>query len=323
MKIDVIGAGSLGLLLAGKLASIGNELRIWCRGEIQVQELKRKGLTVNYEDEREPIWIPGERMEAYTTEEFTDRSLEEPAEWIILTVKQKVLHTEIMKVLEPLRNLKPHIICFQNGSGHMEVLQELLPNAHLYAAVTTDAAKVLSPSEVMHTGAGETWIGQLLHSSKDIGTLTDQPQAISFLEQLNLAGFLSLLSNEVESKIYRKLLINAVINPLTAIWRIPNGELLASSDRIQLMRELFEEAIQVYNAAGIQHDANAWDNILQVCQNTAGNTSSMLADVLAGRATEIKWINGNLLNMADRSGLAVPTHRWICRIVEGMNVEKG
>ncbi|MCL6605771.1 MAG: 2-dehydropantoate 2-reductase [Paenibacillus sp.] len=322
MRIDLIGAGSLGLLLGGKLALSGNEIRFWCRGNEQAQALKSTGLTVSYEDEREPEWMNGDRLEAAAAIEFADGYLQKPSDWIILTVKQLVLHTELVEILKPLRNSKSNIICFQNGSGHMEMLQELLPMAQLYAAVTTEAAKVVSSVEVIHAGTGETWIGRLQNLKNNKCTINNDSEVISLLEQLNIAGFLTRLSNEVETKIYRKLLINAVINPLTALWRIPNGELLSSPARIQLMRELYEEAILVYEAVGVSYDVNAWDTILQVCQATAGNTSSMLADVLAGRATEIRWINGHIIDMADRSGIAVPAHRWICRLVEGMNVEK-
>ena len=323
MRIDLIGAGSLGLLLGGKLASNGDDIRFWCRSDQQAQELKRKGITVSYEGARDSIWVPGNQLKASGTTGFMDEYLQSPSDWIILTVKQNVLHTELVELLAPLRNYKPHIICFQNGSGHMEMLQDLLPEAYLYAAVTTEAAKVKSPREVIHTGTGETSMGLWHHDKIKNRPVIDDSEAISLLTHLNAAGFLSHLSNEVESKIYRKLLINAVINPLTAIWRIPNGELLSSSSRMKLMRELYEEAITVYDAVGIDYDANAWENVLQVCQATAGNTSSMLADVLAGRATEIRWINGNIMNMADNSGVAVPAHRWICRVIEGMNVEKG
>lgn len=57
MKIDIIGAGSLGLLLAGRLIQAGNDVRLWGRGIEQCQRLGRDGLTVTYEDEREPITI--------------------------------------------------------------------------------------------------------------------------------------------------------------------------------------------------------------------------------------------------------------------------
>lgn len=50
MKIDIIGAGSLGLLLAGKLIGAGAEVRIWCRSEEQGRALEENGITISYED---------------------------------------------------------------------------------------------------------------------------------------------------------------------------------------------------------------------------------------------------------------------------------
>ncbi|WP_410514504.1 2-dehydropantoate 2-reductase [Paenibacillus sp. BR2-3] len=318
MKIDIIGAGSLGMLLAGKLLLAGNEIRLWCRGTEQCRELNRKGLTISYEDHREALQVAGDQFEASTVTEFPERYLQEPADWIVIMVKQKVLHTELKRLLAKLHNRRVHIICFQNGSGHMEMLQELLPDAHLYAAVTTDAAKVVSPSEVIHAGAGSTSIGMWQTSNENA-----EPEAIRLLENLRLAGFSAFLSNEVENMIYRKLLINAVINPLTAIWRTPNGGLLHSPARMRLMRELFEEAVAVYTACGIVYEVSAWEDILDVCRATSGNISSMLADVIAARTTEIGWINGSIVEMAERSGVAVPGHRWVCRLVEGMIAEEG
>lgn len=325
MKIDIIGAGSLGLLLAGKLIHAGNEVRLWCRSVEQCQELSNSGLTVCHEDDQAEIKISGEQFISAPVRDFPAIYLRDPSEWIFITVKQNILHHVLPELLSPLRQQQIHIVCFQNGMGHMELLQELLPHADLYAAVTTEAAKRKTLTTVFHAGKGETWLGNWPVGKHMLGKHPkeqDEVKAISLLEALLLAGFTALLSKEVDTMIYRKLLINAVINPLTAIWRIPNGGLLVSKQRMQLMRDLYTEAISVYEACGIAHEVNAWDNILEVCQSTAGNTSSMLADVLASRATEIRWINGSLVDMAERSGMAVPLHRWICRLIEGMSVEE-
>ncbi|WP_375103698.1 ketopantoate reductase family protein [Paenibacillus sp. RS8] len=320
MRIDIIGAGSLGLLLAGRLIASGNKVRLWCRGIEQCRQLENEGLTVSYEDGRDSISISGARFAFAPIEEFTDAYFREPSDWIIVTVKQDILHNVLPEFLSPLREEQAHIICFQNGIGHMEMLRELLPKANLYAAVTTEAAKRKSLNEVIHAGAGEVWIGRWGLKNGQAHIIHNDLQAKYLIEVLILAGFSAFLSNEVGTMIYRKLLINAVINPLTAIWRVPNGELLASEGRLQLMKELFREATMVYDACGVAYDHDAWDNILKVCRNTAGNTSSMLADVLASRTTEIQWINGSLVNMAERTGTLVPLHRLICQLVEGIKV---
>lgn len=211
-------------------------------------------------------------------------------------VKQNALHNEFPQILLPLKHSKIQAVCFQNGYGHLELLQELLPQAAVWAAVTTEAAKRKTLTEVIHAGRGEICIGKVGGSNTTHG-----PSAlISFIETLTAAGFSASMSKEVDTMIYRKLLINAVINPLTAIWRVPNGELLASEQRIHLMKELYEEAIAVYEACGIALESNAWEGIMEVCRATAGNISSMLADVLSSRATEIRWINGSIVDMAER-----------------------
>ncbi|WP_339319443.1 2-dehydropantoate 2-reductase [Paenibacillus sp. FSL R10-2734] len=320
MKIDIIGAGSLGLLLAGRLIASGNEVRLWCRGIEQCRQLEDEGLTVSYDDGRDSISISGDRFASAAIEGFAVAYLHEPSDWIIVTVKQDILHNVLPEFLSSLKKEQVHIICFQNGIGHMEMLKGLLPKANLYAAVTTEAAKRKSLTEVIHAGAGEVWIGEWSLRDGQAPIIHTDLQANYLIEVLNMAGFSAFLSNEVDTMIYRKLLINAVINPLTAIWRIPNGELLASEERLQLMKELFREATMVYDACGVTYDDDAWDNILEVCRLTAGNISSMLADVLASRTTEIRWINGSLVEMAERTGTLVPLHRWICQIVEGIKV---
>lgn len=320
MRIDIIGAGSLGLLLAGRLVQSGNDVRLWCRGIEQCRQLARNGLTISYEDQRESIWLPGDRFVSEPIGKFADIYLDEPSDWIIVTVKQNILHEDLPAYLSKLKQDKIHLICLQNGVGHMEMLRELLPCAKLYAAVTTEAAKRKSLTEVIHAGEGEVWIGEWNKENRQVHSIHNDLQAKYLVEVLLTAGFSAFLSNEVDTMIYRKLMVNAVINPLTAIWRIPNGELLVSDHRIHLMKELFSEAAAVYDACGIPYDEDAWENIIQVCRSTASNISSMLADVLASRTTEIRWINGSLVDMAERSGTPVPTHRMVCQLVEGIKV---
>ncbi len=324
MKIDIIGAGSLGLLLAGKLIHAGAEVRLWCRSDEQAGELSRHGITISYEDGSLPLHLAGSSFRAGAIDKFAETVSRVPGDWTAIMLKQNAFHDTLPEILAPLRDTRLHAVCFQNGNGHLELLQELLPQASVWAAVTTEAAKRKTLTEIIHAGTGETFIGKRRNINTNVAKegLEEDTAAISLTKALVAAGFRAWMSKEVDTMIYRKLLFNAVINPLTAIWRIQNGELTASAERVQLMKELYREATSVYDACGITYDVHAWEGILEVCRATSGNTSSMLADVLASRATEIRWINGSIVEMADRAGIAVPLHRWICRLVEGMNVKE-
>ncbi|WP_157793988.1 ketopantoate reductase family protein [Paenibacillus donghaensis] len=326
MKIDMIGAGSLGLLLAGSLIEAGHEIRLWCRTSEQSAELYAKGITVSDEKGRARLQIAGERFAASPVEDFSGHYLQQSADLIVITVKQNVFHEQLPQYLLPLQRTAPVVVCFQNGIGHMELLERLLPQADIYAAVTTAGSRRKTLTEVISPANGGIWVGRWLTAELNGGADDSAVQtagvAISFVHALSAAGFAAFLSKQVVTMIYRKLLINAVINPLTAIWRVPNGELLASEQRLAVMRELYEEALRVYDAAGIDYEADSWESILEVCRTTAGNTSSMLADILAARRTEISWINGSIVGMAERLNMEVPLHRWISRLVEGMFAEE-
>ncbi|WP_238654628.1 ketopantoate reductase family protein [Paenibacillus piscarius] len=326
MIIDIIGAGSLGLLLAGRLISGGAVLRIWCRSEEQSRALTEHGLTISYEDGTASLTVGGGSFSAGTVKEYTQQQLTDPGDVTLITVKQKVLHQDLPEILRPLRGLNLTMIGFQNGCGHLELLQELLPASSIWAAVTTEAAKRKTLTEVIHAGKGEICIGKNSRSL-DGTKLNEQnswPAAvISFIDALITAGFDASLSKEVDTIIYRKLMINALINPLTAVWRVRNGELLDSPGRMQLMKELYTEAARIYEACGIPAGPQLWDAAQEVCRATSGNISSMLADVLAARETEIRWINGSIVEMGRRQEIDAPLHRWICGLVEGMTVREG
>ncbi|WP_151735856.1 ketopantoate reductase family protein ['Paenibacillus yunnanensis' Narsing Rao et al. 2020] len=328
MKVDIIGAGSLGMLIAGRLAAAGTEIRLWCRSREQSEALEKKGLVVSYEDGREPLKLAGDQVAAEPASGFAGAWLKEPGQLVVLAVKQNALQESVLQLLTPLKDEPLRIVCLQNGYGHIGLLQSRFPSAEIWAAVTTEAAKRKNLIEVIHTGSGEICIGKQGGQSSG-AYLADQteesggPAIRSFVEALNTAGFSAYLSNEVDNMIYRKLLINAVINPLTAIWRIPNGELLHSEKRMHLMKALYDEITAVYEACGIPYDRGMWEKVMEVCLNTAANTSSMLADVMAARPTEIRWINGSIVDLAQHGGVEAPMNVMICRLLEGMNAKEG
>ena len=113
-----------------------------------------------------------------------------------------------------------------------------------------------------------------------------------------------------------KLLMNVVINPLAAIFRVPNGAVLELPQR-PLFDALLAEAWPVLRAEGLALDeAAARERVIAVARATGANRASMLQDVLAGRRTEIDAITGAFLVMADAQGAPAPTHRAVLRLVK-------
>ncbi|ACT02536.1 2-dehydropantoate 2-reductase [Paenibacillus sp. JDR-2] len=239
---------------------------------------------------------------------------EHAAAWIILTVKQCHIDERLLHQLQRLSSGKSALLCLQNGIGHMDKLAAALPGTLLYAGVTSAGARRIDDARhVRHTGDGPLWFGAYAEDKKD-----DNLQNL-LLNILKSAGFRAGLSNEMKDRIYQKLLINAVINPLTAIYDTTNGELPEHPSRLKLMRSLFEETSAILAADGMKSAADGWQLVMQVCAATATNVSSMLSDVRAGRHTEIDWINGGVSGLARRIGIASPLNDAVTTLVKQLH----
>ncbi|MGG4092780.1 ketopantoate reductase family protein [Paenibacillus lautus] len=317
MNIHIIGAGSLGLLYAGKLANSGCRVTLWCRSEEQADKLRASGITIEEKGQHQVVDAHAFSVCSWST--FAQSGGAGDADYLFLMLKQQGIEEMATEMLAQYGQEHRKLICFQNGTGHLERLQDLLPVWTIYAAITTEGAKRSSSVSVLHAGHGTTTIGKMMPAGSPLDPFSQENHEIELVKQLNRAGFEAFLSNQMDEMIYRKLLMNAVINPLTALWRIPNGALLSSPERVRLMKQLYHEGIAVYEAGGIPYGSGLWEWIISVCQSTSGNTSSMLKDVMDGRTTEVAWINGSIVRLGQKYGISVPTHELVTQLIEGMN----
>ncbi|WP_110934378.1 ketopantoate reductase family protein [Paenibacillus bouchesdurhonensis] len=318
MKFDMIGAGALGLLFGGKFAASGQEVRFWTRTHEQAALLVKEGIMLQEGEGCSPVRISD--LTVYSLQEGASRIEAEahtPADWIMLATKQRHIDNELAKALEPLVGQDTKILCFQNGIGHAEFLSQVFPETPIYAVITTEGAKRIDSYQVIRSGKGLTSIGQV-KSGGSRKSLSLKNAVEKLIDTFETAGFCALLSKDIDREIYRKLLINSVINPLTAIWRISNGELLETEERRTLLQQLCQEAAAIYSARNIPFEGDAYDVVAEVCRSTASNMSSMLKDVLQGVPTEIDYINGRLVEMAKLSGVSVPGHEMMWRLVRGL-----
>ncbi|MNW34274.1 putative 2-dehydropantoate 2-reductase [compost metagenome] len=318
--IDIIGAGSLGLLFAGRLSASGTKVRLWTRTLEQARIIAREGITVFDKEGQTAVHVSGNKLKVSPLADWQRLNSQAPARWIMLMTKQGAIE-EVLEQIQPAAQMDRDtgIVCLQNGIGHIERIRKAWPKAVVYPAVTTEGAKRQGVASIVHAGSGVTEIGCSEEEEESKNNNFNQ----CVLNRLVAAGFDACLSKEIENGMYRKLLINAVINPLTALWRVRNGELLSDPIRIHMMRRLYDEGIQVYEAHGIHWENAWWEQIMNVCRATAENHSSMLADVLAQSMTEVASINGQLVQMADRAGVTAPTHELLWQLIEGMRLKEG
>lgn len=315
MHIMIIGAGSLGLLFAAKLAPNCSQLTIVTRSEGQARELAEHGIQLVGTESLETKLAKSIVFQSYS-EEISGNvaAVAREVDYIFLMVKQTAISPELITYIQNNMTCHTYLICFQNGVGHEVKLSQAIGWDKLLFAITTEGAKRIGPTSVKHTGHGITYLGEL--EPKNL-TVTNH-QHIFIVQLLELAGFRAELSKNMEVRIWTKLVINAVINPLTAILRVQNGELLRSVWTLSLMQDLYQEVLRLAAAKGIELPVDLWDTVQAVCEGTKTNHSSMLQDIEASRHTEIDYLNGSLVKMGNEMGLDLPANSLVYRMIKAI-----
>lgn len=197
-------------------------------------------------------------------------------------------------------------LTLQNGLGHRELLSGALGEGRVAVGVTTMGARLIAPGVVEITGEGPFYLG-------------DHPRLDPLVKLLRRAGLEIQSTADIEVLLWRKLAINAGINPLTAILRVENGYLVQDPAANRLMRAAAREVAAVAQAGGVtlgfSEDGKEAED---VARRTAGNRSSMFQDVLESRPTEIESITGAVVRAADDLGVDVPVNRTLLDLVRSI-----
>jgi len=202
------------------------------------------------------------------------------------------------------------IVSLQNGLGCLEELEERVGAERSAAAVTYYASMRVSDNTVLFMGGTRVVLGQRSRRRHPLlGALADA---------LRRGGWRAEVVDDIDAWRWDKLIVNAAINPVTAILGVPNGKLLASSHALQLCRCIIGEAVEVAEKAGVRLPRDPYKAFIETVKATRGNRSSMLQDIEARRRTEIDYINGALIAIATRMKMALPCNSIVYTLVKAL-----
>ncbi len=296
MKMLIVGAGAMGCYMGAVLTAAGQDVILYDTDTAKMMLLDCRGIYLEEPDGQLQIVQPQTRQKI---EEI------EPVDAIILLVKGYNTYAAARNIAE-LANCQPDIISLQNGMGNMELLAERFPAERLFAGVTYQGAYEISPGNIVHTGSGPTYLAPMAAGREDA--------ARTYASLLAASGIPAeaVPHQQLEHLLWQKLLVNAAINPLSAIYRVCNGALVEDETMRQEMMELAREGVAIAQAKGIDIEfEELWQSIEETCRNTAENHSSMLVDVERGRNTEIELINGGIIWTARELGMRAPAHEKV------------
>ncbi|RMG90424.1 MAG: 2-dehydropantoate 2-reductase [Chloroflexi bacterium] len=299
MKIGIIGIGAMGSLFAARLHGLADVMMLghWAA---QITAVRQHGLTLIHPDGHQthhPIPITSNPTDIHN------------ANFVFVLVKS---HQTEQAAQLALQILAPDglAVTLQNGLGNWEKLTTVLGKERVTLGVTTEGATIVAPGTVRHAGHGVTHLATRPEIATRVTTLA---------QLLTHAGFETHLSENVDGLVWGKLAINAGINPITAVLRVPNGHLAQNPHARTLMQAAAREVAQIASALGITLPyPDAGQRTLEVAQATAANHSSMLQDILRGATTEIDAICGEVVRHGQHLGIPTPVNRCLLELVRAI-----
>jgi len=203
------------------------------------------------------------------------------------------------------------ILTLQNGIGNAEVVRKAYPENAIIAGTTAQGATLMGTGHIRHAGRGETVVG---------GIDANCAFHAKLVRDLFMSAYIPTeVTDDVQGILWGKLLVNCGINALTAIMNIPNGQLPGIPDLYEVMCRAVGEGAAIAQHAGISLPyVDPLAKVVEVCEATADNRSSMLQDITAGKKTEIDYLNGALVRYGFDAGIAVPINSFLTHLVHGL-----
>lgn len=293
MKIGIVGGGAIGLLL-GYYFSENHDVTVYTRSVEQAAEISENGLFL--EKNRK------QRVSHVKATTFPDDNLMEN-ELLIIAVKQYQIH----QIIPYLQSVDCPLLFVQNGMGHLEYCKDLSENHEVYVGVVEHGALKNGTNSIIHTGDGVIKIASFSGN-------------ITYLQSLQqLKEFPVIFEEDYYKMLEKKLIVNTMINPLTAVLRVENGTLIHNPYFLQLFNDYFDELVHILQ---IENQEEVKRHVREVCKNTAKNRSSMLRDLEEGRLTEIDAILGYVLQLAKKQNKNAPITNHLYLMVKGKECYK-
>lgn len=245
---------------------------------------------------------------------------------LIVCVKCHQIKEAVLKHL-PLITPQTTLLVIHNGMGVEEDLLPLWPKASsrpniVYGLTSLGSKRLPFPWVFEHTGTAPIYLSA--HNTQ----VSNLDLVKSMVRSSSIVASKALPYGDFLTRQYEKLVVNSVINPMTAILGVSNGDLLKFDEGTQLQRltrescSILSEYVATHKPEYTQTIQQALDErrmyriVQQVCKDTASNASSMLVDTENGHETEVDYINGYIVDAAKKINRTAQQNRVMVNLVK-------
>ena len=289
--VIVVGAGAIGSVYAVKL-SARHPVTVVVRRD-HADAIRAGGLR-----------LIGRETVTARVDAVTEVASIAPGTIILLTTKVNASDTALRPIVDLLRD-DTVIVCVQNGLDSEGVARRAVRDRCLVVrAITQFGAIFQAPGLINYTSPGYT-------------LLENGPRSAAIAALLTASGLDGRVSPDIRTEIWRKLIYNCVINPITAITGTEVGG-IADPRLDPLKRLVIDECLAVARTQGVEFDIDFLANITAVF-SASRTIASMRQDLMRGRPTEIDHMNGAVADLGGRTGIACPVNAALAAIIKAMD----
>jgi 2-dehydropantoate 2-reductase len=288
-QILIFGTGALATLFAARISSAGIQVTISGTWKAALDSFLQNGAQIE--------GIPAQHVEVIASHEKHPSFVQSLV--LVKSRQTDEITDDLLSCLEE----DGLTLTLQNGLGNKEKLISILGKDRVVSGVTTIGARLVAPGIVKISGKEEIWIER-------------HPKVDPLVKILRKSKFHIHLVDDIQPYIWRKLIVNCAINPLTGILRVKNGELLEDPKACELLELIVREVVYVSKAINIRLGINKPEQMVKkVAQETSENLSSMLQDIFRGVPTEIDAMNGEIIRIAEFHNLNVPVNKLVYAVI--------
>lgn len=299
MKVCVVGCGAIGSLFAAHLARVdGVEVYAFDVWEDHVKAINQRGLRISGAAE-------------FTAKVRATTTVGEIPRCDYGIVATKSLHTKA--AIEQTAHLfdEHSAVCsIQNGVGNEEILAQHVK--YVIRGTTFPAGHVIEPGQVGYDISGDTWIGPFEPSHTPMKMVEELAAAIT------KGGMNTLAMQDARGAQWAKLIFNASTNPVGALTGLHHAAATFYEPTGELFNALIEEGVAVAHAQGIELHGDPRELVLQGAKAPGKHKASMLQDILAGRQTEVDFMNGAIVQWGEKVGVPTPLNKALWALVKGL-----
>lgn len=304
MKYGIIGAGAMGYRYGVMLQeNTGVEVDFIDTWEPNVEKVREQGGVSVARDHQNRRIIP---INIYYPEEYTGH----PDVWIIFKKQMQLADELIRDNNAGLFHDDQYVFSAMNGMGHFEKIAEYFPTDHIICGTAMIATRLDGPANVDFMGAEGT---EEMHVARYIN---EQPDEITQAMMIDFtkANLNPIFVDDYMGMCMSKVVFNAVTNTLCTMFEMQMGQFIEYDGVREMSKQLFDEAYDACERAGIYLIATRQeqiDSVITVSQEYKYHYPSMYQDFSKGRPTEVDYINGYIAKIGREHDYVCRTHEFV------------